>query len=211
MDTIESSINQAKIDYTFKILLVGDSGVGKSSILLRFTSDIFDDRPQTVGVDFKTKFMTLKDKGLKVTIWDTAGQEKFRTLTASYYRSAHGIILVYDVTNRETFINLSDVWLKEVDIYSTNQDCIKMLVGNKVDRESERIVSKDEGMEFARQYGCLFVECSAKDRVNVEQCFEELVLKILETPSLLEETSSEEKKNIFDKEQPKVEHNGSCC
>jgi len=188
MDTIESSINQAKIDYTFKILLVGDSGVGKSSILLRFTSDIFDDRPQTV-----------------------AGQEKFRTLTASYYRSAHGIILVYDVTNRETFINLSDVWLKEVDIYSTNQDCIKMLVGNKVDRESERIVSKDEGMEFARQYGCLFVECSAKDRVNVEQCFEELVLKILETPSLLEETSSEEKKNIFDKEQPKVEHNGSCC
>jgi Ras-related protein Rab-18 len=85
---------------------------------------------------------------------------------------------VYDVTRRETFTNLSDIWAKEIDLYSTNQDCIKMLVGNKVDKESERAVTKKEGIEFAREYGCLFLECSAKTKVNVEQCFEELVLKV---------------------------------
>ncbi|XP_059453338.1 ras-related protein RABC1-like isoform X2 [Corylus avellana] len=105
------------------------------------------------------------------------GQERFRTLTSSYYRGAQGVIMVYDVTRRETFTNLSDIWAKEIDLYSTNQDCIKMLVGNKVDKESERVVSKKEGIDFAREYGCLFLECSAKTRVNVEQCFEELVLK----------------------------------
>ncbi|XP_059647869.1 ras-related protein RABC1-like isoform X2 [Cornus florida] len=84
---------------------------------------------------------------------------------------------VYDVTRRETFTNLSDVWAKEIDLYSTNQDCIRMLVGNKVDKESERVVTKREGVDFARECGCLFIECSAKTRANVEQCFEELVLK----------------------------------
>ncbi|CAN0893251.1 Ras-related protein RABC1 [Linum grandiflorum] len=88
--------------------------------------------------------------------------------------------MVYDVTRRETFTNLSDIWAKEIDLYSTNQDCIKMLVGNKVDKESERVVTKKEGVDFAREYGCLFLECSAKTRVNVEQCFEELVLKVTE-------------------------------
>ncbi|PPD67787.1 hypothetical protein GOBAR_DD35334 [Gossypium barbadense] len=84
---------------------------------------------------------------------------------------------VYDVTRRETFTNLSDVWAKEIELYSTNQDCIKMLVGNKVDKESEKVVTKKEGINFAREYGCLFIECSAKTRVNVQQCFDELVLK----------------------------------
>ncbi|XP_065036629.1 ras-related protein RABC1-like [Musa acuminata AAA Group] len=101
--------------------------------------------------------------------------------------------MVYDVTRRDTFTNLSDAWAKEIDLYSTNQDCIKMLVGNKVDKENERVVTKKEGIDFAREYGCLFVECSAKTRVNVE----ELVLKILDTPSLCAEGSSGIKKNIF--------------
>jgi small GTP-binding protein len=208
---MNSSTRQDDFDYSFKVLLVGDSGVGKSSLLLRFTSDAFSDISLTIGVDFKQKLMTVGGKRLKLTIWDTAGQEHFRTLTKSYYRGAQGIILVYDVTRRETLTKLADVWLEEVDVYSTSQDCIKMLIGNKVDMESKRVVSKEEGIEFARQHGCLFHECSAKTRVNVEQCFEELVLKILETPSLLEESSIGEKKNIFDHEQPKVAPNDSCC
>lgn len=125
---------QTEFDHLFKLLLIGDSGVGKSTFLLRFTSDIFDDLSPTIGVDFKFKLMILREKRLKLTIWDTAGQERFRTLTSSYYRGAQGIILVYDVTRRETFTNLSDVWLKEVELFSTNQDCIKMLIGNKVDK-----------------------------------------------------------------------------
>lgn len=203
---------QTEFDHLFKLLLIGDSGVGKSSLLLRFTSDTFNDLSPTIGVDFKLKMMTLKGKRLKLTIWDTAGQERFRTLTSSYYRGAQGIILVYDVTRRDTFTNLSDVWLKEVDLYSTNQDCIKMLVGNKVDKDSERVVSKQEGIAFARQFGCLFLECSAKTRVNVEHCFEELVLKILDTPSLLSDTTSA-RKNILRPGQPSETNSetSTCC
>eukprot|EP00897_Mesotaenium_endlicherianum_P007372 jgi/Mesen1/6663/ME000340S05823 len=173
-----------EFDHLFKVLLIGDSGVGKSSLLLRFTTDTFDDLSPTIGVDFKLKLMQINGKKLKLTIWDTAGQERFRTLTSSYYRGAQGIILVYDVTRRDTFTDLSEVWLKEVDLYSTNPDCVNMLVGNKVDRESERVVSREEGIAFARERGCLFLECSAKTRVNVQQCFQELVEKILESPSL---------------------------
>jgi Ras-related protein Rab-18 len=188
----------AEFDHLFKVLLIGDSGVGKSSLLLRFTSDTFDDLSPTIGVDFKLKMMSLQGKRLKLTIWDTAGQERFRTLTSSYYRGAQGVILVYDVTKRETFTNLSDIWLKEVERYSTNQDCIKMLIGNKVDlEESQRVVTKREGIAFARQHGCLFLEASAKTSINVQRCFDELVQKILDTPSLTADTSSQVKKNLL--------------
>jgi len=206
-----SSTSQGDFDYVFKLLMIGDSGVGKSSLLLRFTSDSFDDLSPTIGVDFKLKLMTIGGKRLKLTIWDTAGQERFRTLTSSYYRGAQGIIFVYDVTRRETFTNLSEIWAKEVDLYSTNQDCIKMLVGNKVDRENERVVTKQEGIALARQLGCLFLECSAKTHVNVENCFEELVLKILDTPSLLQDSASAAKKNIFKQNQADDTNSGGCC
>ncbi|XP_023007247.1 ras-related protein RABC1-like isoform X2 [Cucurbita maxima] len=140
-----------------------------------------------------------------------AGQERFRTLTSSYYRGAQGIIMVYDVTRRETFTNLTEVWAREIDLYSTNPDCIKMLVGNKVDKESYRTVTKKEGIELAREHGCLFIECSAKTRVNVQQCFEELVLKILETPSLLSEGSKGVRKNIFKEKPPQLDASTSSC
>ncbi|CAN0893252.1 Ras-related protein RABC1 [Linum grandiflorum] len=188
MESSSSASSQQEFDYLFKLLLIGDSGVGKSTLLLSFTSTSFEELSPTIGVDFKVKHVTVGGKKLKLAIWDTAGQERFRTLTSSYYRGAQGVIMgsslaigtVYDVTRRETFTNLSDIWAKEIDLYSTNQDCIKMLVGNKVDKESERVVTKKEGVDFAREYGCLFLECSAKTRVNVEQCFEELVLKVTE-------------------------------
>ncbi|KAK9993794.1 hypothetical protein SO802_023497 [Lithocarpus litseifolius] len=138
MDTASSSNSTtAEFDYLFKLLLIGDSGVGKSTLLLSFTSNTFEDLSPTIGVDFKVKHVSLGGKKLKLAIWDTAGQERFRTLTSSYYRGAQGIIMVYDVTRRETFTNLSDIWAKEIDLYSTNQDCIKMLVGNKVDKPSK--------------------------------------------------------------------------
>lgn len=209
---MESSTSQSEFDYLFKLLLIGDSGVGKSALLLSFTSETFEELNPTIGVDFKTKYVNHGGKNLKLAIWDTAGQERFRTLTSSYYRGAQGIIMVYDVTRRETFTNLSEIWAKEIDLYSTNQDCIKMLVGNKVDREKDRVVTKKEGINLARDIGCLFIECSAKTRVNVEQCFEELVLKILETPSLLAEGSAGMKKNIFKQnaQQNSVASSGCC-
>ncbi|PKU79802.1 ras-related protein RABC1 [Dendrobium catenatum] len=208
-----ASANQGDFDYLFKLLLIGDSGVGKSSLLLSFTSNTFDDLSPTIGVDFKVKMVTIGGKKLKLALWDTAGQERFRTLTNAYYRGAHGIIMVYDVTRRDTFTNLSDIWAKEIELYSTNQDCIKMVVGNKVDKLNARAVTKEEGIDFAREYGCLFLECSAKTQSNVERCFEELVLKILETPSLLAEGSTGVKKNIFSQSQQRTDSPppGSCC
>lgn len=196
-----SSASEESFDYFFKLLLIGDSGVGKSSLLLRFTSDSFDTLPPTVGVDFRLKKMTVEGKKVKLAIWDTAGQERFRTLTSAYYRGAQGVILVYDVTRRETFTDLSDVWLKELDLYSTYQDCVKMVVGNKVDKENERVVSKQEGINFARQNKCIYLECSAKTRINVEHCFEELVVKIMDTPSLLANNAIGTSRITFSEEQ----------
>ncbi|WMV44645.1 hypothetical protein MTR67_038030 [Solanum verrucosum] len=211
--TATTGQSNSSYDLSFKILLIGDSGVGKSSLLVSFISNAVDDLAPTIGVDFKIKTLSVSGKKLKLTIWDTAGQERFRTLTSSYYRGAQGIILVYDVTRRETFTNLSDVWAKEVELYSNNQDCVKMLVGNKVDRESERAVTREEGIALAKELGGLFLECSAKTRENVQNCFEELALKIMEVPSLLEEGSTVGKRNILKQKQEQQTQQGSggCC
>mmetsp|Transcript_6955 Transcript_6955/g.14419 ORF Transcript_6955/g.14419 Transcript_6955/m.14419 type:complete len:210 (+) Transcript_6955:1394-2023(+) len=183
-------------DEQFKILLIGDSGVGKSSILLRFTEDAFDELPPTIGVDFKVKSMRVDGKQVKLTIWDTAGQERFRTLTSAYYRGAHGVVLVYDVTKRETFESLSCTWLKEVDAYCTRQEVVKMLVGNKVDKDG-RAVSRGDGEAFARRASTLFVESSAKTTSGVKECFEELIRKILDTPALCSSDSSKRVNNLI--------------
>eukprot|EP00494_Astrolonche_serrata_P028890 UN29157 len=131
-------------DYLLKLLLVGDSGVGKTCLLLSFTSEEFDsDSRSTIGVDLKVKILNVRGQRAKLTIWDTAGQEQFRTLTSAYYRGAHGVILVYDVTRENTFKNIRE-WLKEVEIFSTKENVIKALVGNKIDL-SKRQVTREEG------------------------------------------------------------------
>eukprot|EP00071_Canis_lupus_P004217 XP_005617019.1 ras-related protein Rab-18 isoform X1 [Canis lupus familiaris] len=149
---------------TLKILIIGESGVGKSSLLLRFTDDTFDpELAATIG---------------------TAGQERFRTLTPSYYRGAPGVILVYDVTRRDTFVKL-DNWLNELETYCTRNDIVNMLVGNKIDKEN-REVDRNEGLKFARKHSMLFIEASAKTCDGVQCAFEELVEKIIQTPGLWE-------------------------
>ncbi|CAL9101564.1 ras-related protein RABC2a-like [Musa acuminata AAA Group] len=180
-------------DYAFKILLLGDAGVGKSCLIQSFMSHFVDNHPPTLGTDFQIKYLTVGDKKLKLTIWDTAGNERFRTLSTSFYRGAHGIIMVYDMTRPETFTHLTDTWTKEVEQYSTNQDCIKILAGNKLDKESERKVTKEEASALANAKGYLFVECSAKTRQNVEKCFQDLAEKILQVPNLAENAKNTSK------------------
>ncbi|EQC36174.1 rab family, other [Saprolegnia diclina VS20] len=202
-------------DHLFKLLLVGDAGVGKSSMLLRFTEDTFDDHLQsTIGVDFKVKMMQVDGKRIKMTIWDTAGQERFRTLTSSYYRGAQGVILVYDVARKETFENLG-TWLQEVEVYSPSngRDVVKLLVGNKIDKE--RVVSRQEGEAWARSKGMLFVESSAKTKIGIQQVFNEVVQKILDNPALLANTaprSRAKKVNLSaDKYSANANAGGGCC
>nr|ABD65437.1 Rab18 [Suberites domuncula] len=193
---------------SLKLLIIGDSGAGKSSLLLRFTNDTFDpDVSATIGVDFKVKTLVLDEKRTKLSIWDTAGQERFRTLTPSYYRGAQGVILVYDASSRESFEGL-EVWLNELDTYATKKDLIKMLVANKIDKTSERQVSRSDGLQFARRNSMLFIEASAKTRDGVQEAFEELVHKILQTPSLY---MVDGPKDSFDVSQSHEQDQGGWC
>jgi len=161
---------QAEYDYLFKLLLIGDSGVGKSCLLLRFADDTYTESYiSTIGVDFKIRTIELESKTIKLQIWDTAGQERFRTITSSYYRGAHGIIVVYDTTDLESFNNVKQ-WLHEIDRYAS-ENVNKLLVGNKSDLTSKREVSFDQAKEFADSLGIEFVETSAKNATNVEKAF----------------------------------------
>ena len=158
-------------DYLFKLLLIGDSGVGKSCLLLRFADDTYTESYiSTIGVDFKIRTIELDGKTIKLQIWDTAGQERFRTITSSYYRGAHGIIVVYDVTDSESFNNVKQ-WLHEIDRYAC-ENVNKLLVGNKIDLSApKRVVTTEQGKEFADSLKIEFLETSAKTAVNVENAF----------------------------------------
>ncbi|KAI9894861.1 MAG: hypothetical protein M1814_000081 [Vezdaea aestivalis] len=166
-------------DYLFKLLLIGDSGVGKSCLLLRFADDTYTESYiSTIGVDFKIRTIELDGKTVKLQIWDTAGQERFRTITSSYYRGAHGICVVYDVTDMESFNNVKQ-WLQEIDRYAT-EGVNKLLVGNKSDMSDKKVVEYTAAKEFADQLGIPFLETSAKNASNVEQAFLTMARQIKE-------------------------------
>ncbi|MBN3309997.1 RAB1 protein, partial [Amia calva] len=154
-----------------------DSGVGKSCLLLRFADDTYTESYiSTIGVDFKIRTIELEGKTVKLQIWDTAGQERFRTITSSYYRGAHGIIIVYDVTDQESFNNVRQ-WLEEIDRYAS-EDVSKLLVGNKCDLTSRKVVDFTTGQEFAASLQIQFLETSAKNATNVEQAFVAMAAEI---------------------------------
>ncbi|XP_030296599.1 ras-like GTP-binding protein YPT1 isoform X2 [Sparus aurata] len=157
-------------DYLFKLLLIGDSGVGKSCLLLRFADDTYTESYiSTIGVDFKIRTIDMDGKTVKLQIWDTAGQERFRTITSSYYRGAHGIIIVYDVTEQESFNNVKQ-WLDEIDRYAC-ENVSRLLVGNKSDLVSKKVVDAATAQELASSLKVSFLETSAKSSDNVERAF----------------------------------------
>ncbi|KAL4326872.1 hypothetical protein AHAS_Ahas13G0043500 [Arachis hypogaea] len=162
---------RADYDYLIKLLLIGDSGVGKSCILLRFSDGSFTTSfITTIGIDFKIRTIELDGKRIKLQIWDTAGQERFRTITTAYYRGAMGILLVYDVTDEASFNNIRN-WIRNIEQHASD-NVNKILVGNKADMdESKRAVPTSKGQELADEYGIKFFETSAKTNFNVEEVF----------------------------------------
>lgn len=164
-------------DHLFKLLIIGDSGVGKSSLLIRFSDNTFSGSYiTTIGVDFKIRTVVIGGERVKLQIWDTAGQERFRTITNTYYRGTHGVIVVYDVTNGESFANVKR-WLQEID--SNCEVVNKVLVGNKNDDPQRKVVLTEDAQRFAEQMGIQLYETSAKDNLNVEEMFLAITEKVL--------------------------------
>ncbi|XP_042253783.1 ras-related protein Rab-26 isoform X2 [Thunnus albacares] len=158
-------------DIAFKVMLVGDSGVGKTCLLVRFKDGAFlaGSFISTVGIDFRNKVMSIDAVKVKLQIWDTAGQERFRSVTHAYYRDAHALLLLYDVTNKTSFDNIR-AWLAEIHEYA-QQDVVVMLLGNKADSTHDRAVKREEGEKLAKEFGVPFMETSAKSGLNVELAF----------------------------------------
>ncbi|KIZ04973.1 small rab-related GTPase [Monoraphidium neglectum] len=172
----------ARNDYDFliKLLLIGDSGVGKSCLLLRFSEESFTPSfITTIGIDFKIKKIFLDNKWVKLQIWDTAGQERFRTITSAYYRGAMGILLVYDVTDEASFNNIRN-WMRNIEQHASDT-VNKILVGNKSDMADERrAVPYARGKALADEYGIAFFETSAKDNSNVEEAFTSIARDVMQ-------------------------------
>jgi len=169
----KSEPKQQTGEIAMKLLILGDSGVGKTCLLLRFADDSYSDSfISTIGIDFKHRTIELDGRKIKLQIWDTAGQERYRTITAAYYRSAQGILMCYDVTDDKSFNNISN-WVQNINQHASVQ-VNKVLIGNKCDSD-KRQVTTEKGKALAAEYGIPFFETSAKAGINVEEAFIELV------------------------------------
>jgi len=204
-------------DYLFKVVLIGDSGVGKSNLLSRFTRNEFNlESKSTIGVEFATRSISVDGKTVKAQIWDTAGQERYRAITSAYYRGAVGALLVYDIAKHATYVNVTR-WLKELRDHA-DSNIVIMLVGNKSDLKHLRAVPTDEAKTFATENGLSFIETSALDASNVESAFQTIltdVYRIVSSKSL--ETSNDpirpptDTLTVTPSVDPRATSNTKCC
>ena len=170
---------EASYELLYKVIIIGDTGVGKSNILSRYVKDEFSSNSKsTVGVELGIKFLKIKNTNTKIQIWDTAGQERYKAITSSYFKGSNGCFIVYDITSESSFNNIEN-WYAEIQ-KETSKDIPILLVGNKCDLEDERKVPIEKGKEKARNLNCAFFETSALKKINIEKIFEELVNNIYE-------------------------------
>lgn len=204
-----------KYDHIIKVILIGDSGVGKSNMVGRFIRDEFlPDTKSTIGVEFATKTLEMTDGSyVKAQIWDTAGQERYRSVTSSYYRGALGAMIVYDVTDVESFRNIS-MWVRDLKA-NCEEDCLVMLVGNKSDLSDNRAVSLREGRSVARKEGFAFIETSAKLSTGIDTAFERILEEIYKR---MPESNYTDRSTVYDdnlaqrlKSDSELEKKRTCC
>lgn len=193
--------------YLFKILIIGDASVGKTAILNRYIDDVYTPiHISTIGIDFKVRTMECEDKIIKLQIWDTAGQERFKTIVSSYYRGAHGIFIVYDITDENSFNNVK-MWLTECRKHA-NENVPIILIGNKSDMNHKRKISYEQGLECANKYDLKFMETSAQSNSNVNLSFTILAGEALKT---FEKKTVCTLKSINDKCIGPKKTNKTCC
>lgn len=211
-----------KPPYVYKILLIGESSVGKTSIKTRFTDDKFGvDHKATIGLDYKVKSITINENTYKLSIWDTAGQEKYRSLVKSFFYNANGIILCFDITDYKSFSEAKNFWLAEINkfIQSKNEKCKLILCGTKLDKKENRKVMYSEAKSYADGLGTKYFETSAMKNLNIEEMFKYLVEEINsmndnednEKEIYLEETKVDVLKSFEDYDDSRYHNSGSCC
>ena len=203
---------QQEIDTKIKVMLLGESQTGKTSFIQRYVKNNFSlGYITTVGIDFQVKILTLNDKNIKLQIWDTAGQERFKNITKNYFQSSDGFIVAYDITSRNSFVNVS-TWLKEIT-NNAPEDTKKILIGTKCDL-TNREVSTEEGQNLASENKMQFFETSAKNDINVKETFEAIALEIMQ----IQENNESQSRNslVIDREtakesEKKNQQKKKCC
>lgn len=198
-------------DMQIKLLMIGDSGVGKTCLLLRYANDSFSPTfITTIGIDFKIKTITLDEKVIKLQIWDTAGQERFRTITTSYFRGAQGILLVYDVTDRGSFDNIRN-WVGQIQQHA-DVNVNKILIGNKADVDpSQVVVTREEGEKLSSEYNIKFFETSAKNNLNVVEAFEAIARDVKDRRMKEGGTATQAKPRGMIDVSKTQKKSGGCC
>ena len=209
----EVPVTDETYEKLFKILLLGDSSVGKSSLFLSFMDKSWNETfVPTIGVDFKIKTINVNNMNIKYQVWDTAGQERFRTIISSYYKGAHGILLVYDITLKESFESLND-WLNEIK-KNTSKNIVKVLIGNKIDLNDKRIISFDEAKEFADNNNMKYIETSAKTSTNVDQAFGLIGVELMKSFKGNEEKNINKKNVVLSNSEAVIDNKQikkGCC
>ena len=202
---MSSDIISQDYDYLFKVLLLGDTDVGKSSLILRYTEETFNSKlVNSIGVDFKMKKKEIDGKIIKVQIWDTAGHERFRSITYSYYRGANAIIIVFDITDKKSFLSITE-WLKQIEKHA-KENVFKFLVGNKSDLSEERKVTYEEAKEYADEHDLPYIETSAKEGININELFESSIKSFLSNSKYIWEDT-----NIKLNSQSTNSEKNNCC
>ena len=202
------------IKLSLKILLIGDTQVGKTSLLLNYTDHIFpEEHIATIGVEYKDKFIIKDNYNIRLQIWDTAGQERFHSITKNIYRNANGVLFVYDITNQESFNNIKN-WIK--DLQNVGKDIKGVIIGNKIDLEKNRIITKEDLEEIAKKYEMPFLETSVKNNININEAFELIIdelLKNKDVNQIIEQYSRKTRSDlsISTKKTESKNKKGGCC
>ena len=174
----QSKNNEITSIKSYKVLLLGNSYVGKTCILLRFSEDSFNENYElTIGLNYRIKTLNIDNNPIKMQIWDTSGEEKFKAIAKNFYRGAHGVLLIYDICEKNSFLDVRD-WIEQIVENTDNDNMVMILCGNKCDKEKERIITKEEGEDLAKNYGIPFFECSAKNNTNINEMFNTMAQNI---------------------------------